>query len=115
MCQLVELQKIHPDTDPCDERTQYPGDELAGRPHLLDLGLCSILDHPEILPYAAIALRRLRYDMCPELVEGHRTAGFEGRSPELVEGRRPELVEGRRRELVEGLSPQAMPADRITQ
>src|SRR5688572_1575372 len=53
VCQLVELEKVHADIDPCNERAQYLGDEAPGRSHLLDLGRCSILDHPEIVPYAA--------------------------------------------------------------
>ena len=62
VCQLVQLQKVYPDIDPCDECAQYLGDEAPGRSHLLDLGRCSILDHAEILPYAATALRRLRHE-----------------------------------------------------
>jgi hypothetical protein len=98
--QCVKLQKVHPDIGTSDERAQHLGDEPPGRSHLLDLGRGPILDHPEILPYAATATRKLRFDtMRPELVEGQKTTGFDRRRPELVEG----------------LGPQAMPAEAITQ
>src|SRR5215203_3835349 len=64
VCQLIELEKVHADIDPYNERAQYFGDESPGRSHLLNLGACSILDHPEILPYAAIGLRRLPDEPC---------------------------------------------------
>ena len=49
--QLVELQQVHSDLGPSDERAQYLRDEPPGRSHLLDLGRRPILDHSEILPY----------------------------------------------------------------
>jgi hypothetical protein len=51
MRQLVELEKVHPDIGMCHQSGQHIGDEPPSRPHLLDLGQRSILDHPEILPY----------------------------------------------------------------
>ena len=38
MRQLVELQKVHPNLGPSDERAQHLGDEPPRRPHLLDFG-----------------------------------------------------------------------------
>ena len=52
MRQLVELEKVHPDIGMCHQRGQHISHEPPSRPHLLDLGQRSILDHPEILPYA---------------------------------------------------------------
>jgi hypothetical protein len=52
MRQLIELEKVHPDIGMCHQRSQHISDESPSRPHLLDLGQRSILDHPEILPYA---------------------------------------------------------------
>jgi hypothetical protein len=52
MRQLVELEKVHPDVGTSHQRRQHLGDEPPSRSHLLDLGRRSILDHPEIVPYA---------------------------------------------------------------
>jgi hypothetical protein len=83
MRQLVELEKVYPDVGTSHQRRQHLGDEPPSRSHLLDLGRRSILDHPEIVPYAAIALEKLGVNsMCPELVEGHSIAGFDKLSPQ---------------------------------
>jgi hypothetical protein len=57
--QLIELEKVHSDIGTCPKRGQDVGDKPPSRPHELDLGRRSILDHPEILPYATTGLRKL--------------------------------------------------------
>jgi hypothetical protein len=57
--QFIELEKVHSDIGARSKRGQDVGDKPPGRPHLLDLGRRSILDHPEILPYATTGLRKL--------------------------------------------------------
>jgi hypothetical protein len=52
MRQLVELEKVYPHVGTSHQRRQHLGDEPPSRSHLLDLGRRSILDHPEIVPYA---------------------------------------------------------------
>jgi hypothetical protein len=57
--QFIELEKVHTDVGARPKRGQDVGDKPPSRPHLLDLGRRSILDHPEILPYATTGLRKL--------------------------------------------------------
>ena len=59
MRQFIELEKVHSDIGARPKGGQDVGDKPPSRPHLLDLGRRSILDHPEILPYGTTGLRKL--------------------------------------------------------
>jgi hypothetical protein len=58
--QRIELEKVDSDIGLRPQRCQDVGDKPPSRPHLLDLGRRSILDHPEILPYVTTSLRKLQ-------------------------------------------------------